>query len=331
MNDQTNNKSGSSIVTILKKLIQMREFALILMIAALFIIVPIFQPVFATGANVVTTLLSVATKSIVGIGTTYVIVSGALDLSVGAMVALIAAVFGTMYHSTDSMVVAVLVALVVALFIGFTNGFLVTKLTLSPFIATLAIQGICRGLTYVLTKGTPIKLTDVPDKYKVLGSGKLFGIPYVVILFIVLAIIAHILLKRAKVMRQCVYTGSNPNAARFSGVNTSKVIIATYILTAFLCWVSAQMSVARFVTASPNTGNGWETELISAAVIGGATLDGGKGSVLGTCLGLIFLGFVSSAIQLLGASVYWQDFISYAILLVAVILDVLVEKNKSKK
>lgn len=319
---------GSTAGTVIKRLFQMREFTLILMIALMFVIVPIFQPVFATSQNVVTTLLSIATKGIVGIGVTYVLVSGALDLSVGAMVALIAATFGRIYHYSDSMAFGIAAGLAVALTVGLTNGLLVTKCRLSPFIATLALQGICRGLTYVLTKGTPIKLTDITDGYKVLGTGKLFGIPYVVVMFIVLAVIAHILLRKSRTMRQCVYTGSNTNAARFSGVNTDKVVIATYVMLGALCWIAAQMSVARFCTASPNTGNGWETELISAAVIGGASLDGGKGSVLGTSLGLIFLGFVSSAIQLLGASVYWQDFINYAILLIAVLLDAVVERRK---
>ena len=228
------------------------------------------------------------------------------------------------------MTIALIAGLLTGLGGGFINGVLVTRARLSAFIATLATMGIARGITYVLTKGTPIKLTDVPQGYKVLGTGTIIGIPYVVILFIVLTVAAHILLKKSKLLRQNVYTGSNEKAARFSGVNTKKVTLMTYIFIGFLCWIAGQMSVARFLTASPSQGNLWEVELIAAAVIGGATLDGGEGSVIGTALALILLGFVTSATLQLGVSVYWQDLIGSFILLIAVLLDSAVESRKRK-
>jgi ribose transport system permease protein len=308
----------------------MREFTLVLMIALMFIIIPIFQPKFATQANLITTLLSVSTKGIVGIGVTYILVSGALDLSVGGVVALICAVFGAVYHGTGSLAFALACSLTIGVLCGAINGILVTRFRLSAFIATLAMMGIARGITYVLTKGTPIKLTDIPEGYKVLGTGTVANFPYVVILFIVLAVLAHIMLKKSKVLRQNVYTGSNEKAARYSGVNTKRVIVMTFVLIGILCWVAAQMSVARFLTASPSYGLSWETELIAAAVIGGATLDGGEGSVIGTSLGLILLGFVSSAMLQLGVSVYWQNFVGSFILLVAVLFDAAVESRKRK-
>ena len=308
----------------------MREFTLVLMIALMFVVIPIFQPKFATQANVITTLLSVSTKGIVGIGVTYILVSGALDLSVGGVVALICAVFGAVYHGTGSLAFALGCSLTIGILCGAINGILVTRFRLSAFIATLAMMGIARGITYVLTKGTPIKLTDIPEGYKVLGTGTVANFPYVVILFIVLAVLAHIMLKKSKVLRQNVYTGSNEKAARYSGVNTKKVIVMTFVLIGILCWVAAQMSVARFLTASPSYGLSWETELIAAAVIGGATLDGGEGSVIGTSLGLILLGFVSSAMLQLGVSVYWQNFVGSFILLVAVLFDAAVESRKRK-
>jgi ribose transport system permease protein len=308
----------------------MREFTLVLMIALMFVIIPIFQPKFATQANVITTLLSVATKGIVGIGVTYILVSGALDLSVGGVVALICAVFGAVYHGTGSLAFALACSFTIGVLCGAINGILVTRFRLSAFIATLAMMGIARGITYVLTKGTPIKLTDIPEGYKVLGTGTVASFPYVVIMFIVLAVLAHFMLKKSRVLRQNVYTGSNEKAARYSGVNTKKIIVMTFVLIGILCWVAAQMSVARFLTASPSYGLSWETELIAAAVIGGATLDGGEGSVIGTSLGLILLGFVSSAMLQLGVSVYWQNFVGSFILLVAVLFDAAVESRKRK-
>jgi ribose transport system permease protein len=155
-------------------------------------------------------------------------------------------------------------------------------------------------------------------------------VPYVIFFFIILSLIGHFFLKRSKILRQNVYTGSNIKAAAFSGVKTKKVLLLTFLFSGFVAWIAAQMSVARFLTASPTFGSGWETELIAAAVIGGATLTGGEGSIIGTALGLILLGFVSSAIVLLGISVYWQNLISNMILLLAVLLDAFVESRKRR-
>lgn len=326
---ETSKKKGFA-AAMLKKVLAYREVTLILMIALLFVIVPAFNPVFATQQNVIATLLNVAIKGIVGIGITVILISGGIDLSIGAVVALIGAAFGKVYLTTGSLVLGMVAALFVGILCGACNGILITKCRLTPFIATLASMGICRGITYVLTRGTPIKLTVLPEGYRLLGKGTVVGIPYVVILFVALTAGVHFLLKRSKLLRKNVYVGSNEKAARFSGVNTQKVLFFTYVMLGVLAWLAAQMSVSRFLTASPNYGTGWETELIAAAVIGGATLTGGEGSIVGTSLGLILLGFVDSAIVLLGVSVYWQDLISNAILLLAVLLDVYVEVRRTK-
>ena len=306
----------------------MREFTLVLMILAMFIVLPLFRPVFATDKNIIATLLNVSAKGIVGIGITIVLISGGIDLSVGSAVAVVLAVFGRIYVTTGNLLVAMFAAIISALVVGLINGLLITKCKLSAFISTLATMGICRGITQVLTKGTPIKLTQLPEGYRALGTITVLGIPLVVVVFLVLTIVAHFLMKKSKVLRQNVYIGSNEKAARFSGVNTAKVMVFTYVVMGVLVWITAQLSAARFLTASPTYAAGWETELIAAAVIGGATLTGGEGSIIGTSLGLILLGFVSSAIVLFGVSVYWQNLISNLILLLAVLLDAFVESRK---
>lgn len=325
-------QESKGMLSLVRRIMAHREATLVLMILAMFIVIPFFKPTFATSQNVISTLMSVAIKGIIGISITMVLITGGLDLSVGALVAMVCAVFGKVYLTTMNIWVAMLAALAIGLIGGMVNGLLVTRCKLSPFIATLATMGIYRGVTYVLTKGTPIKLTALPQAYKNLGSGKIMGVvPYVVVLFIVLTLIAHFLMKKSKALRLNVYTGSNEKAARFSGINTKKVIFLTYVVIGLFCWLAALLSVGRFMTASPTYGTGWETELIAAAVIGGATLTGGEGSIIGTALGLILLGFVNSAIVIFGVSVYWQDLISNAILLLAVLLDVVVETRKRRK
>jgi ribose transport system permease protein len=320
----------TSLFSTLKKIFSFRETTLLLMIVFMFIIIPFFNPVFATSKNIITTLLGVSTKGIVGIGVTLILISGVIDLSVGALVAVVCSVFGRVYLSTGSLFLGMLAGLTAAMLGGLINGVLVTRCGLSAFIATLATNGIGRGLNMVLTKGTPIKLTSLPPQYRILGNGTFEGIHYVIIIFVAFSLLGHFFLKKSKVLRQNVYTGSNYKAAAFSGVNTKKVLLCTFMFSGFLAWLAAQMSVARFLTASPTYGVGWETELIAAAVIGGATLTGGEGSIIGTALGLILLGFVSSAIVLLGISVYWQNLISNMILLLAVLLDAFIENRKKR-
>lgn len=315
---------------VLKQVFQFREVTLVIMIVLMFIIIPFFEPSFATQSNIISTLMSVATKGVIGIGVTIILVSGALDLSVGGLVAVTCASFGVFFRNTGSVGTALIGSFVVAIVFGMVNGLLVTRCQLSAFIATLATMGIGRGITFVLTKGTPIKLTTLPEWYKNLGSGKIAGIPYIIVLFVILVLVAQLFLSKSKILRQAVYTGSNEKTAQFSGINTKRVIFLIYVGIAVLCWISASLSAARFLTASPNYGNAWETDLIAAAVIGGATMDGGEGSVVGTALGLVLLGFVTSAIVLFGVSVHWQSLISSLILLIAVLLDAGVEMRKKK-
>lgn len=322
------NKKGKSLRV--SALFKHREVTLVFMIVLLFVIISPLEPAFLSQSNIVSTLLSVALKGIIGIGTTLIIISGHLDLSVGGMVAAVCASFGFAYLKTESVFLAACISLATALLFGVINAVLITKCRLSAFIATLATMGITRGVTYVLTKGTPIKLTTLPDSYQKLGTMTIAHIPVIIIVFILLVIVFQVLLAKSKKFRQIIYTGSNGLTAQLSGVNTRKVIFTGYILIALLCWIAACLSSARFLTASPTYATSWETDLIAAAVIGGATLDGGEGSLLGTALGLILLGFVNSAIVFIGVSVYWQTFISNLVLLIAVLLDSFVEARKKK-
>jgi ribose transport system permease protein len=320
------NKSMNEI----KKIFKHREITLVLMIFALFLLVSLKQPAFASRGNIIGVLLKVSLKGIIGIGATLILVSGQLDLSVGGMVAVTCASFGSVFKATNNIMLSLIVSLIVALMFGIINGLLVTKVHLSAFIATLATMGISRGITYVLTKGTPIKLTTLPKSYQLMGTAKIIGIPLIIYIFIFLVIVFQILLTKSKIMRKVIYTGSNMNTAELSGVNTNRVIIGTFVLIGILVWIAAILSNARMLSASQNYGLQWETDLIAAAVIGGATLKGGEGSIVGTALGLILLGFVSSATIMLGVSVYWETFISYFVLLIAVGVDSQIEAKKRK-
>ncbi|MFC5585059.1 ABC transporter permease [Nitratireductor kimnyeongensis] len=314
----------------MKHVLQYREATLVLLIGAMFLVLSFVSPMFATMNNVQTTMLSVSITGIVGIGVTIALVIGGLDLSVGGLVAISAAVLGKVFLATNIWY-ALMAGVGVALFFGCLNGLLITRFRLGAFIATLAIMGISRGVTLVATKGTPISMREMPVWLREIGSGKVMGVSYLIIIFFVLTITTHIFLKKSKVLRKAVYIGSNEVAAHFSGINVNRIKFGVYAFIGLLCGVAGVLSVARFSSASPNFGLGMEVQLIAAAVIGGATLNGGQGSIIGTSLALIFLGFVSSAIVLLGVSVYWQALISNVILLLAVLLDAFVLRRGDRK
>lgn len=316
------------VIASVRKILQYREATLILLIAAMFLVLSNITNTFATMNNVQTTLLSVSIAGIVGIGVTLALVIGGLDLSVGGLVAISAAVLGKIFLATNIWY-ALVGGIGIALLFGCVNGLLITRFGLGAFIATLAIMGISRGVTLVVTKGTPVSMTGMPPWLREIGSGKLFGVSYIIIIFLVLTVVVHIFLKKSKVLRKAVYIGSNENAAHFSGVNVNRIKFGIYTFIGLLCGLAGVLSVARFNSASPNFGLGMEVQLIAAAVIGGATLNGGEGSIIGSSLALIFLGFVSSAIVMLGVSVYWQALISNIILLLAVLLDAFVLRKKA--
>ena len=311
---------------------EVRELTLVVLIAALFIFFGCNNSNFLGKTNIEATILSVAITGIVGVGATLALSIGGLDLSVGAVVALVCAVMGNVFLSTKNVVVGMIVGLAVGGAFGCINAMLITKCRLGTFIATLVTQQIARGLTMVLTKGTPVNLTYIPDWTKKIGNGKLGGVlSYIILIFIIVTIVGQILLKKSKVLRKVLYIGSNPTAAHYSGINVQRTNLGVYITIGLLCGVAGILSVCRFYSAAPNYGQGMETELIAAAVIGGASLEGGNGSIAGTAIALIMLGFVQSGIVLMGVSVYWQDMVSNLILLAAVLLDAFVEMRRRRK
>ena len=315
-----------------KKLFEIREVTLILIIAVLFIFFGCNNANFLGAANIESTVLSVAITGIVGVGATLALSIGGLDLSVGAVVALVCAVMGNVFLATGNVVLGMLAGMAVGAVFGVLNGILITQFGLGTFIATLVTQQIARGLAMVLTKGTPVNLTYIPDWAKQIG-GKLGGVlSYIILVFIIVTVIGQIMLKKSAAVRKGLYIGSNPMAAHYSGINVKKVNMCVYITIGLLCGLAGILSVCRFHSAAPNYGAGMETELIAAAVIGGASLEGGNGSIAGTAIALIMLGFVQSGIVLMGVSVYWQDMVSNIILLVAVLLDAFLEvRRKTKK
>jgi len=311
-----------------RKLTRFREATLILTIIAICIVMSFLSPYFFTAENLSTTILSFAINGIVVIGMTIVMVNGGIDLSVGSVMAVIGAVAGRLYQAGVSIWIAAPTALVLGALIGAFNGFFITRVGLSPFITTLAMLSIARGAAFVVTQGIPLSLYSMPDAFKSIGKGAVIG-PVVIIIFVVFVVAADFLMRRSTILRRVVYTGSSEKAAIFSGINVRSVKMGVYILSSFLAGLGGILSIARFATATPYFASGLELQAISACVIGGASLAGGDGSIIGSVFGIALLAIITTSMILLNVSVYWQDLVSGIILLAAVSLDYLTHRGST--
>ncbi|QDY70708.1 ABC transporter permease (plasmid) [Qingshengfaniella alkalisoli] len=306
----------------------MREFALIVIILALCIGMSFASPYFLTEGNMRAVLLSFSTEGIVVVGMTILLISGGIDLSVGSVMALTMAVAGKLFLMGVDPWLASIIGIASASMIGVIMSFFVTRVGLHYFIVSLAFLGIARGMTLVVTQGTPLSLFSLPPSFKFIGQGSIYGIPFVVILFFAIVIIADFLLRRATMFRRVYYTGSNEKAAEYSGIRTNRVKAGAIILCSTLTGLAGVIFMSKFGAATPQFGVGMELNVIAAAVIGGASLTGGSGSVLGAILGIALLSLVTSSLQLLDVPVFWQDAIKGGILLAAVTVDHLVHTRK---
>jgi len=320
-------KNTSAIGSFWKRVSSFRELTLILIIVGICILMSILSPFFATKDNVITTALSFAINGIVVIGMTIVLVNGGIDLSVGSIMGVCGVVAGKLYQLGTNIWIAAIVALALGVLIGACNGFFITRVGLSPFITTLAMLSIARGAAYVITQGTPLSLYSMPNAFKNIGKGNLLGLPIVIIIFLVLVVVAQVFMRRSTILRRVVYTGSSEKAAIFSGINIRRVKMGVYILSAALAGLAGILSIARFATATPYYGTGVELQAISACVIGGASLAGGDGSIIGAVFGIALLAIITTSMILLNISVYWQDLVSGLILLIAVSLDYLTHRG----
>ncbi|MTH62332.1 ABC transporter permease [Paracoccus litorisediminis] len=314
----------------LGRLLRMRETGLIAIILVLIIAMSFASPYFLTWVNIRAMVMAFAVEGIVVVGMTILLISGGIDLSVGSVTALAMVIAGLLFLAGVNPWLASGIAIAACTGIGAIMGVFVTKVGLHHFIVSLAVMVIARGLCLLGTGGRPIGLYTLPDSFKFIGQGSIGPIPVVILIFVVVVVIFDFLLRRSTAFRRVFYTGSNEKAAAYSGIRTKKVIFLTTTLCATLSGVAGVIYMARFGSAQPTFGMGMELNVIAAAVIGGASLKGGSGTILGAILGTILLSVVSSSLALLDVSVYWQDIIRGSILLTAVTVDHYLNKKRGR-
>jgi ribose transport system permease protein len=310
--------------SVLKKLQPL--IALVVMV----IVLSLLSDKFLTLANQRNILLQISVNLCLSIGMTLIILTGGIDLSVGAILALSGAVaagllkngvilevFGVVLQFTSFG--AVVVGILTGLALGWINGFAITRFRLPPFVATLGMLSIARGLTMLWTGGYPV--TSLGETFGFIGSGFFLGVPMPVWISAGLVAVFHILATHATLGRYIYAVGGNEKAAAFSGINVDRVKLAAYALGGALAAVAGLIITARLDAADPKAGLGYELDCIAAVVIGGTSLSGGRGSILGTVLGCLIIGVLNNGLFLLDVSPFWQQVVKGVVILAAVAAD----------
>ncbi len=287
-------------------------------LVALFVILSIASPNFLTSTNLSSVARQTAVINIMALGMTVVIISGGIDLSVGSILAL-AGLLGTMTMEKQGIALGMLVGVVVGMLCGFANGLMITSLRISPFIVTLGTMGIYRGMALIISKGLPVH--EIPQSFSFLGEGTVLHVPFVLWILLLSAVIIHITLEHTRLGRYAFSIGSNPEAAFYAGVPVRFHTTAVYALAGLLTGLSGMIEASRLMTGQPTGGQGYELTAIAAVVIGGGSLRGGEGSVLGTLVGAFIMGLLANGSDLLGTNPYWQQVIIGAVIILAVAFD----------
>jgi len=304
-----------------------RRYGIGIVMVLMILILSIVSPAFRTPDNVVSVLLQVSINGILSMGMVFVMITGGIDISVGSMLALTSSVVGMMLLQTQNIPLAILMSVAVTTAAGFMNGFLVAKFKMFPFVVTLATQLVFRGIGYLVSGGYAHSI-EVPA-FKIIGTGRLFGIiPYPVLIFFAVAVIAYIVLHWTKLGRYVYAVGGNVNAATASGVNVPKTLILAYMISGLCCGIAGLIMTSRINASQPNIGIGYETDAIAACVIGGTSFAGGLGTIPGTIMGIIIIGLIYNGMNLLGISSYWQTIMKGLLIVGAVLLDLLLHKKK---
>ncbi|MFA9465090.1 MAG: ABC transporter permease [Velocimicrobium sp.] len=298
-----------------------QDYSSLFALMILVIVASIASPKFMQLNNIMNILRQCSIIGLISIGMAFVIIGGGIDLSAGSVLAIGGGVLVFLQSRGTNLIVAIIAGCFVTMAIGLVNGLFVTKAKLAPFIVTLAVSTIARSLIIHLANGSTI-IGKRDDTFSNIGNGRIGIVPVPVVIFAVIAVIAHFVLKETKYGSYVYAVGGNEKSAQYSGINVDKVKIATYVIMGFTIGIAALIESARLVSvSSSSSGNLYELDAITAVIIGGTSLDGGKGSVVGTVIGVLILGVISNIMNIVGISPYLTGAVKGVIILIAVLLQ----------
>lgn len=303
-----------------RRLIGNQGLSMLVILAVMWVVLAFLSPYFFTVENLFEITLQTAVIAIIAAGETFVIISGGIDLSVGSVFAASAVVGGIVFTNTGNFFLAIAATVATGALFGLANGLLITRVRVPPFIATLGMMGIARGLALIMSKGIPIYGLD--ENFKFLGQGKFFDvIPVPTIVVVVVFAIAFVVLSYSRFGRFVYAIGSNAEGARLSGVNVAAVLLGVYTISGMLSGLASTIEAGRLATVQPAGGNGYELLAIGAVLIGGASPFGGEGSILATLIGALIVMTIRNGLNIMGVNAFWQYVVTGVIIIGAVALD----------
>jgi len=288
-------------------------------LVVLFVALSIASPHFLTARNLGSVARQTAVINIIALGMTLVIVSGGIDLSVGALLGFCSIVGSNVLAGGTGITASIGAAAATGLAWGAVTGLLIVFLGITPFIVTLGMMGVIRGLTLVISRGLPV--SGLPQDFDRLGEGNVGPFPIPLLILAALAVIVHLVLQRTKLGRYAYAMGSNREAARYAGVPIGACTVGIYAILGMLTGLASMIESSRLMTGQPTAGEGYELRAIAAVVIGGGSLNGGEGTVSGTLIGAFITGLLANGANLLGVSSFWQQVLIGAVIIVAVGID----------
>lgn len=311
----------------IKKLMS-SELAILVILIILCVLAAVSTPVFATSRNIMSVLQRTATTGIVAIGMTFVIGTGGIDLSVGGQVTIIGIVSAMLFTNGVPMPIILLIMLAMGILLGLINGVLVSYLKIVPIMVTLAIQLITFGISLYITEGRQFLIKV--DAFRFFGLGKIMGISTPIWIFAIVAIIAWLLIKKFTIGRKILAVGSNAKGAWYAGLNVLKITIIAYVISGICSAISSVIMTSKLMSASASVGEGMEMDAIAAVVIGGTSMAGGNGYIVGTVAGALIITVITNWMTLADVNPYLRDVVKGLIIIVALLLDN-VRRGKLKK
>ena len=302
-----------------------RQYGLLIVFGIICLIISLITPQFLTLSNLTIIVTQVSINALLAFGVTFVIITGGIDLSLGSIVA-VTGVTSAMLAHPDSypVLIPIVMGLLAGLLMGAFNGFIITKSKIAPFIVTLGTMTIGRGLALILSDGRPV--SNLSDSFNYLGSGTVFGIPFLILIFILVFALCSIILSKTILGRHIYAIGGNEQAARASGINIDRVKLSVYSISGLLAGLAGILLASRITTGQPNAGAGFELDAIAAVVIGGTSTAGGRGTMTGTLIGVLLIGVINNGLDLLNVTSYYQQVVMGIIIIGAVIIDSLNQK-----
>lgn len=319
---------GSNGGGIFRAFLEQRESGLFILLVAMVIIMSVARPgIFFTSENLFNILRQVSLVTIIAIGQTLVITSAGIDLSVGFSLGLASIIVSYCLEGGMNTGLAIVFGIGISVLLGFFNGLVVTKIGLPPFIVTIGTSYIARGISFVITTGLPIKVTN-PFILKI-GMGYIGKIPIMTIIMLVIVAIGVYMLDRTTFGMRTKAIGGNEVTTRLSGVNVDRQKIIIFTLCGLFCGIAGVMMAGRLSAGNPNAGMTYDVDSIAATIVGGTSMAGGEGTIVGTLLGSLLLGVIKNGLVLLNVNMYWQTIVSGAIIISVCTVDKLTRSRKA--